>query len=326
MMRALVCRAFGPAEQLVIEERPVPRPGPGEVRIRVRAAGLNFPDHLVILGQYQVKSQPPFVPGVEASGEIEALGEGVEGLEEGQAVIALVPDGGAFAERVVVPAAQLLPKPANLSHEQAAGVPITYATSLHAYRQCARLEAGETVLVLGAAGGVGTTAVELGKAFGARVIAAASSDEKLAFAREVGADETINYASENLREAVKSLTDGRGVDVVYDPVGGELAEAALRSLAWQGRYLVIGFASGQIPALPANLALLKEAAIVGVWWGAWAARDPEGSRRNFVELLGLLQAGTVLPRTTASYPLDRYVEAFGAIAGRQVRGKVVFTL
>jgi NADPH2:quinone reductase len=324
-MRALVCKAFGPADQLVVEDRPSPEPGPGEIRVAVKAAGINFPDHLMIQGLYQIKSEPPFVPGVEAAGVIDGLGAGVKGLAVGQPVIAMSPDGGAFAEQLVVSANQVLPMPTKLSFEQAAGVPIAYATSYHAYKQLAGLKTGETVLVLGAAGGVGTTAVELGKAMGARVIAAASSEEKLAFAREVGADETINYQAESLRDAVKSLTDGQGVDLVYDPVGGELAIQAMRSLAWRGRYLVIGFACGDIPSLPANLALLKEASVIGVWWGAWAAREPQLAQQNFIDLLGLIESGQVSPRTTASFDLAQYVEAFQAIDSRQVRGKVVFT-
>jgi len=324
-MRALVCKEYGAPEQLIIEDVPDPTPGPGEVRVGVRAAGINFPDLLAIAGTYQVKIPPPFVPGNEAAGIVEAVGEGVTGIRPGDRVIA-TPPGGAFAEKCVVSEKLCLPLPDALSFEQGAGFTITYATSYHAFRQSTELRPGETVLVLGAAGGVGSTAVEIAKALGARVIAAASSEHKLQFAREAGADETINYEKVSLREAVKELTDGRGVDIVYDPVGGDLAQAALRSLAWHGRYLVIGFASGEIPAFPANIALLKEAQIIGVWWGTWASRNPAESLQNMAELAGLVDAGRLVPRVTERYPLERYVDAFACISGRRALGKVVLTM
>jgi NADPH2:quinone reductase len=323
-MRALVCPAYGTVENLELRDLPEPEPGPGQVQIQVRAAGLNFPDLLAIAGQYQTKTPPPFVPGSEAAGVVTATGAGVDRVQVGDAVIAM-PTGGAFAEVVVAEEFNTVPKPSELSFEEAAGYAITYFTTIHAYRQSARLEPGETVLVLGAAGGVGSAAVELGKAMGARVIAAASSSDKLEFATALGADETINYTEQALNEAVKSLTDGKGVDVVYDPVGGELAIAALRALAWQGRYLVIGFASGEIPALPANLALLKEASIVGVWWGTWAGRHPREQMANMQSLAEMAAAGSIRPRVSASYDLDDYVAAFGAIANRQAMGKLIFT-
>jgi len=324
-MRALVCTEFGPAEKLVIDERDTPEPGPGEVRVAIKAAGINFPDNLLIHGQYQVKVPPPFVPGSEASGVIDALGEGVKGLAVGDQVIAL-PEHGAFAEQCLVPVERVLPMAPGMSFEQAAGFSITYATSYHAYKQCADLKAGETVLVLGAAGGVGSTAVELAKSMGATVIAAASSAAKLDYAREMGADHLINYTEQSLRDQVKTLTEGRGVDVVYDPVGGELAQQALRATAWHGRYLVIGFASGDIPQLPANLALLKEASITGVWWGTWAARDPKASYQNFKELMQMAAQGQLQLRVTETYPLDQYIEAFAAITERRARGKVILTM
>lgn len=282
-MRALVCNEYGPPEKLVIEERPDPVPGAGEVLVGIKAAGINFPDVLTIAGTYQVKIPPPFVPGSEAAGIVEAVGEGVARVKPGDRVI-VTPHGGGFAEKCVVAEKLCLPLPNALDFEQGAGFTVTYATSYHAFRQCTELKPGESVLVLGAAGGVGITAVEIAKALGAKVIAAASSEDKLQFARDAGADETINYSQDSLRDAVKELTGGKGVDVVYDPVGGELGQMALRSLAWHGRYLVIGFACGEIPNFPANIALLKEASIIGVWWGTWASRNPQESLQNMVEL------------------------------------------
>ncbi len=324
-MRALVCTQYGPADQLVIEQMDDPEPAAGEVIVDVRAAAINFPDNLMIHGQYQVKAPPPFVPGSEASGVVSAVGADVHGLNVGDRVIAL-PEGGAFAEKVRVPAARAIPMPAGMSFQDAAGFSVTYATTYHAYKDCAKLTAGDTVLVLGAAGGVGITAVELAKAAGANVIAAASSDEKLDFAQAAGADQRINYSSQSLREQIKSLTDGRGVDVVYDPVGGDLAQAALRGLAWQGRYLVIGFASGAIPDFPANLALLKEASIIGVWWGTWMAKDPQAGRQNFIELMGLMQNGKIKPRVTETFAFEDYPAAFASITERRAKGKVILVL
>ncbi len=324
-MRALVCNEYGPPERLVIEDLPDPAPGPGEVLIGIKAAGINFPDLLAIAGTYQVKIPPPFVPGNEAAGIVAAVGHGVRRVKPGDRVI-VTPAGGAFAEQCVVSEKLCLPLPNALSFEQGAGFTVTYATTYHAFRQCTELKAGETVLVLGAAGGVGSSAVEVAKALQARVIAAASSEDKLRFAREAGADETINYSELSLRESVKELTGGNGVDVVYDPVGGELAQMALRSLAWHGRYLVIGFACGQIPEFPANITLLKEARIIGVWWGTWAARNPKESLQNMAELAAMVDTGKLAPRVTERYGLDRYVEAFAAIAERRARGKVVLTM
>ena len=324
-MKALVCKAFGPPESLVIEDRPDPVPGDGELCVDIRAAGLNYPDLLVITGNYQVKTPPPFIPGGEAAGVIAAVGSGVSRFKPGDRVIT-TPTLGAFAERCVVPEALCFPLPEALDFAQGAGFTVTYATSYHALRQSAHLRPGETVLVLGAAGGVGTTAVEIAHAMGARVIAAASSEEKLAFAREVGADDGINYGENGLREAVRELTDGRGVDVVYDPVGGELAQEAFRSLAWQGRYLVVGFASGDIPSFPANIALLKEASLIGIWWGTWARHHPDDALQNLVELVAMVEEGSLQPRVTARYPLHRFAEAFAEIGNRRARGKVVLTM
>ena len=292
--------------------------------VDIKAAGINFPDVLMIAGNYQVKTPPPFVPGAEIAGIVEAIGNGVTRFRPGDRVIA-TPNGGGFAEKCVVAEKLCLPLPESMSYEQGAGFTITYATSYHAFRQCTELKEGETVLVLGAAGGVGISAVEIATALGAKVIAAASTEEKLQFAREAGAGETINYTESSLRDAVRELTEGRGVDVVYDPVGGELAQMALRSLAWHGRYLVIGFACGEIPKFPANIALLKEASIIGVWWGTWAHNEPGESRRNMAELTAMVDQGALIPRVSESYPLERFLDAFAAITQRRARGKVVIT-
>lgn len=324
-MRALVCKEFGPPESLVIEERPDPVPGPGEVLVANRAAGINFPDVLAIAGKYQVKNPPPFVAGNEAAGVVEAVGEGVKRIAVGDRVIA-TPTEGAFAEKFIVPEALCMPLPEALSFAQGAAFTITFATAFHAFHQSTKLKPGETILVLGAAGGAGIAAVELAKAMGAHVIAAASTDEKLAFASAAGADETINYSIDSLREVVKEITGGTGVDVVFDTVGGVLAQAALRSLTWHGRYLVVGFASGDIPPFPANIALLKEASIIGVWWGTWAAKNPHVAAENMHRLAVLANQGKISPRVMEQVPLDRFLDAFSAITERRVLGKVVLTM
>lgn len=324
-MKALLCKQYGPPEKLLLEAAEDPVPGKGAVLVDVKAAGINFPDLLVITGDYQVKIPPPFIPGSEASGVVAAVGEGVERFKPGDRVI-VTPTIGAFAERCVVDQKFCLPLPAGMSFEQGAGFTVTYATAYHALRQSTELRPGETVLVLGAAGGVGVAAVEIAKALGARVIAAASSQAKLDFARAAGAELSINYTEQPLRETVKELTDGRGVDVVYDPVGGSLAEEAFRALAWQGRYLVIGFASGDIPRFALNIALLKEARVVGVWWGTWAKHQPDEALQNMVELFALVDQGKLEPRVTERYPLARYAEAFAALTERRARGKVVLTM
>ena len=324
-MRALVCKEYGTPDSLVLEEIDDPTPGKGELLIEVKAAGINFPDLLTIAGKYQVKTPPPFVPGNEASGVVAAVGEGVTRFKPGDPVM-VMSDGGAFAELCVVAEHYVMPMIEGFSFAEGAGFTITYGTSYHAYKQRALLSEGETVLVLGAAGGVGVTAVEIGKAMGARVIAAASTPEKLRFAKLSGADETIDYSDAGLREELKRLTDGQGVDVVYDPVGGELAQQALRGLAWHGRYLVIGFASGDIPKFPANIALLKEANIMGVWWGTWARKNPHEQMQNVVEMGELYAAGRLQPRVTEKYSLEEFVAAFGAISGRRALGKVVLTM
>jgi len=321
-MRALVCREYGPPGSLSLEDVAAPAPGRDEVLIDVVAAGVNFPDVLVIAGKYQDRTSPPFVPGNEAAGVISAIGAGVSDFSIGQNVF-FTSSGGAFAEKCVAHQRNVFLLPTELDFDQGAGFPLNYGTSYHALRQCAGLRAGETILVLGAAGGVGTTAVEVAKAMGARVIAAASTDDKLRFAETVGADLVVNYATESLNQRVKELTDGQGVDVVYDPVGGDQAYQALRATAKHGRYLVVGFASGTIPEFPANVVLLKEASIIGVWWGPWSARNPAMQRRNVEELLAYVGAGSTRPRITASYPVDDFAAAFDTIVERRVCGKVV---
>lgn len=324
-MRALVCKEYGPPESLVIEEHDDPSPETGQVLVDVAAAGINFPDVLAIAGKYQVKTPTPFVPGNEGAGTVAAVGEGVTRYSVGDKVI-FNSMGGAFAEKCLADQNTTMPLPPGLDFEQAAGFSVTYGTSYHALKQSASLQTGETVLVLGAAGGVGITAVEIAKAMGARVIAAASSDEKLDFAKEAGADDVINYSTQPLKETVKELTGGKGADVVYDPVGGELADQAFRATAWHGRYLVIGFACGDIPKFSANIALLKEASIIGVWWGTWAAKNPGLQVKNMQELAQLIGAGTLTPRVTESYPIDDFVQAFAAITERRARGKVILRM
>jgi NADPH2:quinone reductase len=325
-MRALVCKAYGATDDLVIEELPDPEAGAGEIVVDIKAAGLNFPDMLVVAGQYQVRLPPPFVPGHEAAGTVSTIGAGIDGLIPGDRIMFTTLGGGAFAEKCALDASLAVPLPDSLDFAQGAGFMITYGTSYHALKQRARLRQGESVLVLGASGGVGITAVEIAKAMGARVIGAASNNEKCEFAASAGADETINYGETSLRDAVKRLTDGKGVDVVYDPVGGELAQQALRSLAWNGRHLVIGFTSGDIPEFPANLALLKAASIVGVYWGDWAAREPGEHLQNLQELAHMIDDGVLQARVTETFALADYKTAFRTIAERRVLGKIVFEM
>ncbi|MFC6635174.1 NADPH:quinone oxidoreductase family protein [Microbulbifer taiwanensis] len=324
-MRALICEEYGSAELLVIAERALPELKSDEVRIDVRAAGINFPDALVIAGKYQVKPPLPFVPGGECAGVISAVGDKVKNYKVGDRVIAM-PGMSAFAEQVHVKEHLLVPMPEKLSFEQAAGFCITYATSYYALKQRAAIQEGETLVVLGAAGGVGVTAIQLGKAMGARVIACASTTEKLEFCREVGADELINYSEESLKERIKELTGGKGADVIYDPVGGDYTEEAYRSIAWSGRYLVIGFASGDIPRLPLNLPLLKAGDIMGIFWGSWAQRDPRSNLQNFAELLQMVEEGKLNPLTTEIYSFEQYIQAFAAITERRARGKVILVI
>nr|WP_218036786.1 NADPH:quinone oxidoreductase family protein [Sphingobium sp. EM0848] len=320
----MICGTFAPVEALAYGDFPAPQAGPGELLIDVAAAGVNYPDVLIVQGKYQTKPPLPFVPGSEAAGHIAAIGEGVEGFAVGDRVIAFT-GSGAFAEQVRVPASQVWPVPEGVDLEVAAGIAITYGTSYHALKDRAALQVGETLLVLGAGGGVGLTAVELGKHMGARVIAAASSTEKLALAKAQGADELIDYAREDLRERIKELTGGKGVDVVYDPVGGASSIVGVRSLAWGGRHLVIGFAGGEIPAIPANLLLLKSAAAVGVLWGNSVRADPVRQGANMRQILDWLAQGALRPVIDARFALSDAVAALQHLEKRQVKGKVLLT-
>jgi NADPH2:quinone reductase len=320
-MKAVVCSEWGGPERLRIGEMPLPEPRAGEVRLKVLAAGVNFPDALIIQKKYQVQPPLPFVPGTEVAGRVDAVGDGVS-LEEGTRVVAFVGTGG-FAEYVCASAAQTIPLPSGVPDEVAAGFTMTYATSHHALADRAQLKSGETLLVLGAGGGVGLAAVELGKLAGARVIAAASTDEKLAACHAAGADALINYSTLDLREAVRTLTEGRGADVVYDPVGGGYTEPALRSLAWRGRLLVVGFANGEIPSLRVNLLLLKEASLVGVYWGEFAKREPKANARMIGELMGWLAQGRLKPRVSHVYPLHETPRALDELLHRRAIGKLV---
>lgn len=323
-MRAVLCKTTGSLDDLVLEEIPIPRPGPKDVVIDVHAAGINFPDLLLVEGKYQDAPPLPFVPGGECAGRIVAVGDDVTFFDHGEQVIGtgLV---GAFADRMVVPERSVLSIPLGMSHEVAASISVTYGTAYYGLKQQARLRDGETLLVLGAAGGVGTAAVQIGKAMGARVIAAASTDDKLEAARAAGADEGINYTDQDLRAQIKKLTDSKGADVIFDPVGGDFSEPAFRSIAWRGRYLVVGFAAGSIPSLALNLPLLKGAHITGVFWGAWAQKSRSASQMNFAELKGMFEDGQLKPEVTA-YPLESFREALGELAERRVKGKVVLTM
>jgi NADPH2:quinone reductase len=321
-MRAVVCRELTGVGGLEhVDDWPEPQAGPGEVLVDVKAAALNFPDLLMIQGLYQERPPLPFVAGTEMSGVVAAVGAGVTHVAPGDRVVAAC--GRTLAERVVAKAPLVIPAPQRLGFEAAAGICITYFTSMHALKQRAQLSAGETLLVLGAAGGVGTTAVELGKQMGASVIAAVGSDAKLDLVRRLGADHVVNYATEDLRERLKELTGGNGVDVVYDPVGGTLAEPALRSMAWGGRYLVIGFAGGDIPRIPLNLPLLKGCSIVGVYWGSFAQRERDLQRRNAMELWELFESGRLVPVVGETHALADYAKAFESLATRRAQGKVV---
>ena len=323
-MKALYCRAFGPETDLTVEEIDSPVPSAGEVLVSVQAAGLNFPDLLCVRGEYQFKPPLPFVPGSEGAGFVTAVGEGVSGVSVDDRVC-FNGLSGAFAEEIAIPATAVTQIPDSMLFEQAAGLTIVYGTSYYALKQRAGLQRGDTLLVLGAAGGVGLSAVELGAAMGARVIAAASSEQKLAIAAEHGAEIGIDYSKEDLKNRIKELTDGAGANVIYDPVGGELAEAAFRGIAWEGRHLVIGFASGPIPKLPLNLPLLKGAAAVGVFWGSWTKREPEAHKQNMVELFELFTEGAIQPHVSSTYPLGQFLDAFGEVSGRRAIGKVILT-
>ena len=325
-MKAVLCKTLGPAQGLVLEEVASPTPKTNEILLQVHAAGVNFPDTLIIEGKYQFKPPLPFSPGGEAAGVVAAVGAGVAAkpgaFKVGDRVMALT-GWGAFAEEVTVPAYNVLPMPEGMSFTTAAAFGMTYGTSMHALRQRANLQAGETLLVLGASGGVGLAAVEIGKAMGAKVIAAASSAEKLAVAQAAGADELIDYSQASLKEEIKRLTGGQGVDVIYDPVGGELFDHAVRGLAWNGRLLVVGFASGTIPQLPVNLALLKGASVVGVFWGSFAQRQPDDNAANFRQLFAWHAEGKVRPLVSHTYPLAEAGAAIERLGQRQAVGKLV---
>lgn len=322
-MKAVVCQQWGPPDSLQVAALPDLKPAAGQVLIDVKAAGINFPDVLIIQNKYQFKPELPFTPGSELSGVVREVGEGVSHLKAGDRVIAFVGQG-AFAEQALAPAAAVMPMPAQMDFDTAAAMTLTYGTSHHALIDRAALQAGETVLVLGAAGGVGLAAIDIAKAAGARVIAAASSAEKLAVCRQHGADVLINYAEQDLREAIKQATEGRGPDVIYDPVGGEYAEPAFRSIAWRGRYLVVGFANGEIPKLPLNLTLLKGASLVGVFWGEFARREPKANLKAMQQLLGWMAEGKVKPHISKRYKLDQVAEALNDMAARKVTGKIIF--
>ncbi|MEE4814847.1 NADPH:quinone oxidoreductase family protein [Pseudomonas alliivorans] len=324
-MKALLCKAFGPASTLVLEDIPAPDIKKNEILLDVRAAGVNFPDTLIIEGKYQFKPPFPFSPGGEAAGVISAVGEKVTHLKPGDRVMALT-GWGSFAEQVAVPNYNVLPIPKRMDFTIAAAFSMTYGTSMHALKQRANLQPGETLLVLGASGGVGLAAVEIGKALGAHVIAAASSAEKLDVAKNAGADELINYTDTNLKDEIKRLTNGNGVDVIYDPVGGDLFDQAIRAIAWNGRLLVVGFASGRIPELPVNLALLKGASVVGVFWGSFAQRQPQDNAANFKQLFAWFEEGKLKPLVSQVYPLERAGEAIDALGERRAVGKVVVSI
>lgn len=324
-MKALVCHQFGLPHTLHVEEVPSPVPVPNQVLISVEACGVNFPDVLIIQNKYQFTPTLPFSPGGEVAGTIVELGNEVLGLELGQRVLALCGWGG-FAEKVAVDTDRVFPIPQSLSAAVAATTLYTYGTSYHALKDRAQLQTGETLLVLGAAGGVGLAAVELGTLMGARVIAAASTEEKLALCREKGAVETINYETEDLKTRIKELTGGRGVDVVYDPVGGKFSEAALRGMAWKGRYLVVGFANGEIPQLPMNLPLLKGCSVVGVFWGQFAKLEPKASLQNTRQLLAWIQEGRIAQHVSKKYTLEEAPLALQALLDRKMLGKGVVLL
>ena len=321
-MKALRCNAFGPIDTLQVQDIPSPSPAAGEVLVDVYAASINFPDALMVQGLYQVKPPVPFTPGAELAGVVSAVGEGVTQVKVGDRV-ACSTGTGAFAEQAIAQASRVIPLPGGMDYAAGASFVLVYGTSLHALKTIGKLQPGETLLVLGAAGGVGIAAIEIAKAMGARVIAAASSEEKRALAKQAGADETVDYTQPEWRREVERLTQGEGADVVYDAVGGAYAEPALRATAWRGRYLVVGFAAGDIPKLPLNLALLKERAILGVFWGAAMARDPAQLRTDLQQLADWFKAGLVKPPVTERVGLADAASAIARLASRQAMGKIV---
>jgi NADPH:quinone reductase len=323
-MKALLCKTHGLPDTLVLEEHSLGPVGPDQVLINMKAAGVNFPDVLIIQNKYQFKPDLPFSPGSEMAGIVAQVGADVKHVKVGDRVMAST-GHGAFAEQVLVSAGKVFPMPAEMDFDTAAAFTLTYGTSYHALVDRAALKAGETLLVLGAAGGVGLAAIEIGKALGAKVIAAASTAEKLAVCKEHGADEFINYSSEDFRERLKAITGGKGPDVIYDPVGGPLAEQAFRSIGWRGRYLVVGFANGEIPKLPFNLMLLKGASVVGVFWGDYTRREPKQNISDIQTMLGWMREGKIRPHISARYPLAQGTQALNDMMNRKVMGKVVIT-
>ncbi|MBS0247132.1 MAG: NADPH:quinone oxidoreductase family protein [Proteobacteria bacterium] len=321
-MKALLCTHYGPPDELELAEIADPAPRPGEVVVRIKAAALNFFDTLIIQGKYQTKPAFPFSPSAEFAGVVESVAPDVADFKIGDRVLGFT-GYGAAREKIAVSAKALTPIPDNLDFDRAAGLCVTYGTTLYALKDRAHLKAGETLAVLGASGGTGLAAIEIGKIMGARVIACASSRDKIAFCKERGADDGIDYAAEDLKDALRRATGGKGADVIYDPVGGAYAEAALRAIAWEGRFLVIGFAAGEIPKVPFNLYLLKSANVLGVFWGAWTERDPDGHRANTAQLLRWAANGQLSSHVHAAYPLSEAATALKAIAERKVMGKVI---
>ena len=325
IVRAVLCKEFGPPESLVMEDIAEPELDRGQVRIAIRACGVNFPDLLMIAGKYQQQPPMPFSPGAELAGDVVEIASNVAGIKQGQRVIAVTGFGG-MAEQICVPAQRVVPLPDAIDYVPAAAFLLAYGTAYHALKQRAELRAGETLAVLGAAGGVGLAAVEIGKLMGATVIAAASTTDKLDLATEYGADHLINYTNTSLKDGIHEITAGDGADVIYDPVGGELFEQSLRAVAWRGRVLVIGFTSGQISKIPANLPLLKGSSIVGVFWGRFTEEEPEASAANTAELFRLFQEGKLRPHVSETYPLEESALALEALAARRVKGKIVIKI
>lgn len=324
-MKAVLCKAYGAPETLVVDDIPVPVASPGEAIVTVKAVGLNFFDTLIIQGKYQFEPQFPFSPGAEVAGIIKSVVDNPQGIAPGDRVVVFTGWGGA-REEIAVSLDRIAKLPDAVSFEMAAGLTVTYGTTLHALADRGHLKKGETLVVLGAAGGTGQAAIEIGKLMGARVIACASSPEKLAFCRSIGADATIDYEKQDLKEAIRAETAGKGADVVYDPVGGNLAEPALRAMAWGGRYLVIGFASGDIPKFPLNLVLLKGCDVVGVFWGTHVEREPTAHRANLVRLIDWCAQGRIAPHIHRAYKLEDTADALRAIAAREVKGKAILVV
>lgn len=324
-MKAVLCKSFGPPSSLILEDVPSKKPRKGEVLVGIKACGVNFPDTLIIQGKYQFKPELPFSPGSDVAGIVKEVGEGVKYFKPGDQVFSLVSHGG-FAEEIVINQRVCFPMPPGMDFPVAASFMMAYGTSYHGLKDRARLKEGETLVVLGASGGVGLAAVELGKVMGARVIACASTDEKLALCKEYGADEVINYSKADLKSRIKELTDGKGADVVYDPVGGDFSEKALRSTAWNGRFLVIGFAAGDIPKIPLNLPLLKGCAVMGVFWGSFAQKEAHKNMANTMELLEMYGTKKIKPHIHGTYPLEEAYRALEEMQDRKVKGKVVVTM